>query len=271
MEPPPVRAVIFDGTNTLWFEAKAPDVERIVAEQARRVRALLRAWGIRVDALEAVLREVFDAEPAASTVERERGALREVILPRIIRGALASRGIAITEQQAEAWWHAAWLPGAEYFGYQLYPDTLDVLRALRERGARVGLISNRPCTGEMLRSDLDGFGAGLARTVDAVVCSGDTGWVKPHPSTFERALSMLRVHAGEAVMVGDSCLDDMAGAQAIGMRAVWKLNGRYDAAPCADADYSIHDLAELLHLPMFGEPLVIESAWPHEDENADRW
>lgn len=264
-----VRAVIFDLGGTLWFEAKAPDVGRIVGEQARRVRPLLRAWGIEVPGLEDVLRDVIDAEAAGSALERERGSLREVSLPLVIRGALASRGIEISDEQAEAWWRAAWLPGSEYFGYQLYPDTLDVLRALHERGMRIGVISNRPCTGEMVRPDIDALGMGPY--IDAVACSGDTGWVKPHPSAFERVLSMLGVRAGEAVMVGDSCEDDIAGARALGMRAVWKLNGRYDAPPCGDADFAIHDLAELLHLPMFGEPLVIESAWPHDDENADRW
>lgn len=269
MEQRPVRAVIFDLGGTLWFEAKAPDVGLIVAEQARRLRPLLRAWGIEVARLQDMLRDVIEAEAAGSALERERGSMREVSLPFVIRGALASRGIEIGGERADAWWRAAWLPGAEYFGYQLYPDTLDVLRALRERSIRIGVISNRPCTVDMLRPDLDALGMGPY--IDAAVCSGDTGWTKPHPSTFERALSMLGVPAGEVVMVGDSCGDDMAGAKAKGMRAVWKLNGRYDAPPCADADHAIHDLAELLHLPMLGEPLVIESAWPHEDENADRW
>jgi len=54
---------------------------------------------------------------------------------------------------------------------------------------------------------------------------------------------------------------------------VWKLNGRYglDAAP--EADFSIHDLCELLTLPWFadGAVAVAESPTPHEDLNEDRY
>ena len=37
------------------------------------------------------------------------------------------------------------------------------------------------------------------------------------------------------------------------MRTVLKLNGHYGAPPCAHADFAIHDLAELLTLPLFAE------------------
>ena len=58
------------------------------------------------------------------------------------------------------------------------------------------------------------------------------------------------------------------------MTTVLKLNGRYDTDPCADADYTIHDLAELLTLPVFGRerhPVAAESPTPHDDANADRY
>jgi hypothetical protein len=59
------------------------------------------------------------------------------------------------------------------------------------------------------------------------------------------------------------------------MTTVWKLNGRYDLPPCPDADYQIHDLAELLALPALGldarHPAMAESLTPHEDGNAERY
>jgi HAD superfamily hydrolase (TIGR01509 family) len=268
-----VRAVVFDVGNTLWFEATSPDRAAIERQQAERVRPLLSEWGVEPDVpLEQVLAEVWDAYAVADEVERERGSQREPSLPFIIRGALASHAVEIDGEQAEAWWRAAWISGPE-FGIQLYPDTLDVLRELRDSGVTIGVSSTRPCTADMFSPGLGEMG--LAPYVDAVVCSGDTGYRKPHRSTFDLVLEQLGVTAADAVMVGDLADADVAGGKAIGMTTVWKLNGRYDVRPCPDADYVIHDLAELLSLPIFSrEARTIapaESLTPHEDANAERY
>jgi putative hydrolase of the HAD superfamily len=44
---------------------------------------------------------------------------------------------------------------------------------------------------------------------------------KPHPGIFSRALAELGVAASQAVMVGDILEMDIAGAQGVGMRAIW--------------------------------------------------
>jgi HAD superfamily hydrolase (TIGR01509 family) len=269
----PVRAVVFDLGNTLWFQAQTPDYDRVYGLQARAVTPLLDRWGIRLrEPLPKVLAQIWQASEDADRRERARGSFKEWPLPFLIVGALAKHGIAITPVQAEAWHRAAWISEAE-FGLQLYPDVLDVLRELRDMGVAIGVNSNRPCTGDMALPGLHDLG--IAPYVDAVVCSGDTGFVKPHPSTFGVVLDRLGVAAAEAVMVGDSAVADMGGARAAGMRSVWKLNGRYDPPPCADADFAIHDLAELLSLPIIPDgprPLVTaESLTPHEDGNEDRY
>lgn len=268
-----VRAVVFDVGNTLWFEATSPDRASIHEKQAERVRPLLDGWGVELPVpLEEVLREIWDAYAVADELERERQTPREPSLTFIIRGALASHGVDVSDEQAAAWWRAAWISERE-FGVQLYPDTLDVLRELRALDVAIGVSSTRPCTGEMLVPGLRDMG--LGPYVDAVVCSGDSGYKKPHRSTFELVLGKLGVAAADAVMVGDLADADMAGGKAVGMTTVWKLNGRYDLAPCADADYAIHDLAELLSLPIFTRaPRAVastESLTPHEDGNAERY
>jgi HAD superfamily hydrolase (TIGR01509 family) len=267
------RAVIFDAGNTLWFEAAAPDPARIDRMQAERVAPLLREWGIALDdPLEVVIRDVWETAEAAYEQAYASGRYVEPSLPFLTRGAMAVRGHELTEEQAEAWWRAAYLPVRE-FGIQLYPDTLDVLAAVKELGLLVGVCTNRPFTSEMFRPDLDDYGIG--RYADAVVCSADVGHVKPHEAPFRLVLERLGVEAGDAVMVGDGCEVDIAGAKAVGMTTVWKLNGRYNVRPCADADYSIHDLGELLALPLFdgaARPAAVgESPTPHEDDNEDRY
>ena len=61
---------------------------------------------------------------------------------------------------------------------------------------------------------------GLADAIDAVASSHSVGWRKPHPAIFQRALDLTGARAEETVMVGDRLDADVAGAQALGMRAV---------------------------------------------------
>jgi HAD superfamily hydrolase (TIGR01509 family) len=63
---------------------------------------------------------------------------------------------------------------------------------------------------------------GLEGLVDEVVSSYSTGWSKPHPAMFERAIAFAGVDARAAVMVGDQLHEDVAGAKQLGLRTVWK-------------------------------------------------
>ena len=55
--------------------------------------------------------------------------------------------------------------------------------------------------------------------MDAWISSGVHGKVKPSPSIFLAVLELLDVEPAAAVMVGDSLLDDVEGARALGIRA----------------------------------------------------
>jgi HAD superfamily hydrolase (TIGR01509 family) len=270
---PLVRAFVFDVGNTLWFEAKAPDMQRITRLEAERVAPLLAEWGVELaEPLPPIIAEIWDAYDVGWRVEMERRSYREPSLPYLIRGAMAVRGIELTDEQAERWWRAAWI-GATHFGLQLYPDSLDVLAQLRSAGLVIGVNTNRPCTSEMFLQDADAFG--LARHIDLAVCSGDTGYLKPHPSTFELVLGRLALPPEQVVMVGDTLTADIEGAKALGMRTVWKLNGCYDHPVSVAADFTVHDLNEILSLPLLdglvAVPARVESPMPHDDDNEDRY
>ncbi len=94
----------------------------------------------------------------------------------------------------------------------LYDDALPTLERLRGEGLLLGLISNG-------QRDLEEFARHHRLDVDVSVGSASHGRTKPHPSIFEAALTALEVDAADAVMVGDSLLDDIEGARALGMRA----------------------------------------------------
>jgi putative hydrolase of the HAD superfamily len=112
--------------------------------------------------------------------------------------------------------------------FELYEDVVPVLGALREAGLKIGLVSNTS-------RDLDTFVRHHALDVDAWVSSGVHGKVKPSPSIFRAVLDLLEVEAEAAVMVGDSPEDDVAGAEAIGMRGLLLdregKHGREDVLP----------------------------------------
>ncbi|MEP7161707.1 MAG: HAD family hydrolase [Dermatophilaceae bacterium] len=95
-----------------------------------------------------------------------------------------------------------------------YEDTLPLLRALRERGIRVVVLSN-------MGIDVDDLleRRGIAAEVDGVVLSYRIGGVKPHPAIFEKALELLAVPPERALMVGDTWQDD-GGAASLGIRTL---------------------------------------------------
>jgi putative hydrolase of the HAD superfamily len=98
--------------------------------------------------------------------------------------------------------------------FALYEDAFPVLEELRRHGLRIALVSNG-------QRDLEEFAAHHTLDVDAIVGSKAHGRIKPHPSIFVAALRALDVSADEAAMVGDSYEDDIEGARALGIRAIF--------------------------------------------------
>ncbi|GAA1888503.1 HAD family hydrolase [Streptantibioticus ferralitis] len=96
---------------------------------------------------------------------------------------------------------SAWAP---------YPDALDVLAALRERGIRVALLSN---IGWDLRPVLREYG--VDRYLDTAVLSYEHGVQKPDPRIFRIACDGIGLAPEEVLMVGDSVEAD-GGATAVG-------------------------------------------------------
>ena len=126
--------------------------------------------------------------------------------------------------------------------FELYEDVPEVLRAIRDAGLRIGLISN---TQRCLTTFAEHFELGL---FDVAVSSSDHGYMKPHPSIFEAALRRIDSAPSEAVMVGDSLAHDIAGARSIGMRGVLvaRAGGRRDVPPDVPVIESLRELPALL-------------------------
>lgn len=102
----------------------------------------------------------------------------------------------------------------------IFPDTVQTLSTLRHRGYRLGLLSNTWWAAAWHDADLATHG--LTALLDTVVYTSDLPHSKPHFSAFLTVTARLGVDPTECVMVGDRIVDDISGAQAVGMRAVWK-------------------------------------------------
>ena len=86
----------------------------------------------------------------------------------------------------------------------------------RRRGLKVGVLTNhlREVQLEVLRA------VQLLPALDALVTVSDAP-PKPHPGSYRAACGALGVPPRQAVMVGDSWDNDVAGAVTAGLRAVW--------------------------------------------------
>lgn len=100
--------------------------------------------------------------------------------------------------------------------FTAYPDVVPALVWARARGLTLVVVSNWDSS---LPEVLDRVGVG--EYLDGVITSAAAGAAKPDPAIFHCALALAAVPAREALHVGDSLAQDVAGAQAAGVRAVW--------------------------------------------------
>jgi putative hydrolase of the HAD superfamily len=120
---------------------------------------------------------------------------------------------------------------------RLYDDALPTLEALCARGYRLGLVSNTPwgTPPYLWEKQVERFG--LTDLLEARAFSSAIGRRKPDPAAFRDVLARLDVAPDQAVFVGDTPEEDIAGARAAGMRTVLLVRGH----PPADETSSLPD------------------------------
>jgi len=105
--------------------------------------------------------------------------------------------------------------------WEVFPDVLPALRALKRRGFRLAVISNWD---QRLRPLLCRLR--LLNFFDVVVVSGEVGFTKPSPAIFEIAARRLRLSPNEILHVGDEPGSDWRGAREAGFRSALLARGR---------------------------------------------
>jgi len=211
-----LTAVLFDWGDTLMRWAWEPEL--LEAGHVAGLRALGR---VPAPGMTARFRDAY------LPLLWVPGTLEEVEYPALVRRLLAEEGIEVDDAGLERFLeaeHAAWQPAR-----MLASTTHALLETLRERGLKVGLVSNALDPPGLLHRDLEQMG--VAERLDVAVFSSETGWRKPHPSIFERALDALGVDAQTVLFVGDTLATDVAGAAALGMHTCQALWFRADDDP----------------------------------------
>lgn len=200
----PIRAVAFDAVGTLIHAE--PSVGQAYADAGRRHGSRRDADELRRRFTDAFAHEerLDAADGWRTSEEREHRRWRT-----IVTAALDD----VADPEAcfrELFAHFA-LPGA----WRCDPGAAATITYCRARGLRVAMASN-------FDARLHGVVAGLPPLagLDALVVSSEVGVRKPGPEFFRATAERLGCAPEEVLFVGDDPTNDVAGARAVGMRAV---------------------------------------------------
>ena len=229
-----IKVITFDFYNTLvkfW-----PPLEDIQASACRKMGLTVSRDNIRRGYAKAdILFNRANEEEPLSLRSPER---RQEFFAEYERVILETAGVPVTLGLAREIWALAIAVPKEFTPFE---DTLPALEGLRERGYRLGVITN-------LRADLEVLirKAGLDGCLEFSVNSVQAGKEKPHPPIFQEALRRAAVSPGEVLHVGDQVRSDVGGAKAMGMQAALLDRGGWHDP--VDGCPKISHLGELLVL-----------------------
>jgi len=203
-----IEAVVFDwgGTLSEWAEVDLGDMWQVAAEH------LAAETHGDVDALRAALFRAEQRYWEGVNRSQHTGTLADILAQASEALGLDVAAAVITEAAQR---HLdAWTPHIKHRA-----DAAPTLERLRERGLRLGLLSNTHWPESfhehfLARDGLDGL-------LDVRAYTSNMRHSKPHAEAFLYVLERLGVAPERAVMVGDRPIDDVQGGQRVGMRGVW--------------------------------------------------
>ena len=128
----------------------------------------------------------------------------------------------------------------------LVKDAREVLQELSSE-YKMGIICDTGFTpGRVLRIVLEG--ADILGFFGCTVFSDEVGYNKPHRIMFETALKVLGEKPSKGLHIGDLLQTDIAGAKALGMKAVWLNKERSQKSVPYAPDFQISKLTHLLDI-----------------------
>jgi len=201
-----IRAVTFDVGGTLiepW-----PSVGSVYAQVAAR-------HGVKVAA------EDLDRQFAVAWSARKNFRYRRSDWSELVRQTFAG---LTAEPPSASLFDELYTHFASASPWRIFADVTPCLQELKQRGLKLGIISNwddrlRPLLQEL---KLDNY-------FDSIVISGPGGAQKPEAKIFQAAAGRLNTPPEAILHIGDSASEDVAGARAAGLRALLLKRGQTPA------------------------------------------
>lgn len=204
-----IRVVFFDAGGTLLRPA-----EPVGRTYARFTETF--GWSSDEAKMERGFRSAWD-------LRRKGGMSSDAVLGRegwkkivefSLQTAEVPKGFPLEDYFCEVYEHFA-RPSA----WRAFPETEGVLKDLKKRGLKTGLLSNWD---SRLRRVLQGFA--WSEQLDFILISEEAGSEKPDPDIFRLAEKKGGFHPGECALIGDDPESDRRGAEQAGWR--WSLVNR---------------------------------------------
>ena len=129
-------------------------------------------------------------------------------------------------------------------GTHFFPHTLAVLRALRDKGAKIGIISSKTRHRIQEKFTADG----VPELIDRIIGSDDVTAHKPAPEGIQKALDYFQIPKDQVLYTGDSYVDAGA-AQNAGVDFAAVTTGTTSAKEFQNYPHVkiMQDIQELLH------------------------
>ena len=212
-----IDLVLFDLDDTLHDDTFA--YQSAAEEVAREVAAEHGVDAIALKAAYVAEAEGFWQRLSPSDLKVKLSRVRASMW----QNALESVGVAsleVAEQSAER--YNAYR--SKY--YTLFPGAVELLKTLRERGMKLGIVTNGLSETHREKIAL----LRISEYFDAIFLADEVGMIKPDPLLFAHACRTLGGAPAHSAMVGDRYDRDIRGALEAGLFTIW-LNVRDEELP----------------------------------------
>ncbi|MEO0285067.1 MAG: HAD family hydrolase [candidate division WOR-3 bacterium] len=109
-------------------------------------------------------------------------------------------------------------------GLSVDKDVIEVIKILKEKGFKLGIVSNTP-GGNVEKKILED--TGISSFFDIMLFSSFEGVRKPHPEIFMKVINFFKIKPEELLHIGDTPELDIEGPLKIGAKAIlWNPKGK---------------------------------------------
>jgi putative hydrolase of the HAD superfamily len=233
-----VRAVLFDFGGTLY------DYRTIAPGDQESLLRLARDLGLEVgpEALARAYRAAL-AATFQSYLPRPYYLHRDMFRD-AVTAAMRALGAETTREALDRYRARQWQ--LHHRDFVLRDGVVETLQAIRDRGLHLGIVSN------IDEDQLEHLGAlaGLSKHFHSILSSERAGSCKPDAAIFAEALRRAGCEPAQALFVGDSIPQDIAGANRAGLRSVllWHRPEREPPIETTRPRHVIREIPEVLGL-----------------------